>query len=141
MEQQELVTERSPGAPGSFDRIILVYDGDSGFGALLLDVLNKVFGHGTCPLCAITHSPIGKRDAWRACEARFGLIVDQLHRDELPREWSLSPSELPCVLGRSGTSRPVVLVSRAEIEACEGDILALEQRVAKALAVGTAVRA
>jgi len=115
------------------DRLILVYDADSGFGALLLDVVKKVVGKEDCALCEITYSPIGKRGAWRRCEARLGLIVDELHRDQLPPDWGISRAELPCILARRRTERPFVLVTREQIAGCHGVVEALEQQLHRAL--------
>lgn len=47
------------------DRLILVYDADSGLGAMLLDVVKKAVGREDCPLCEITYGPLGKRSTWR----------------------------------------------------------------------------
>jgi uncharacterized protein YbjT (DUF2867 family) len=55
-----------------------------------------------CALCEITYSTLGKRPAWRACEARLGLPVSELHRDEPPAEWGLDRAQLPCVLLQEG---------------------------------------
>jgi hypothetical protein len=120
--------------PDQVDRVILVFDADSGLGALLVDVLKKVTGREDCALCAITYSPVGKRRAWAACERRLGLPVEELHRDEVPAEWGLSRADLPCILGRGGQARPFILVSRAEIDACRGSLSALERRLRDALA-------
>lgn len=115
------------------DRLILVYDGDSGLGAMLLDVVKKTVGREDCALCEITYGPLGKRGAWRACEARAGLLVDELHRYQLPDDWGISPTELPCVLARSQAERPFVLVPRDEIVACRGRIETLERTLTVAL--------
>jgi hypothetical protein len=117
------------------DRLILVYDGDSGLGALLLDVVKKAVGREECALCEITNGPLGKRGAWRACETRLGVIVDELHRDQLPDAWGVSRSDLPCILGRSGTERPFAVVSRDEIISCRGSVDALEAKLVAALAI------
>ncbi len=116
------------------DRLILVYDGDRGIGAALLDAVKKAVGREDCALCEITHGPLGKRRAWRACEARLGVAVDELHRDELPDAWGISRRELPCVLGRLGDAPPFVLVSRAEIGALQRSTDALEATLRAALA-------
>jgi hypothetical protein len=113
----------------------LVYDGDSGLGAMLLDVVKKAVGREECALCEITHGPLGKRGAWRACEARLRVIVDELHRDQLPVTWGVSRSDLPCILGRAGTERPYVVVPREEITSCRGRVGALEAKVVAALSV------
>jgi hypothetical protein len=119
---------------GRADRIILVYNADSGLRAMLLDAVKKCVGREDCTLCEITYSPIGKRAAWSACERRLGMPVEELHRDQLPAAWGIAQSELPCILGRYGSTPPFVLVSRAEVAACAGRIERLEQRLRDALA-------
>lgn len=116
------------------DRIILVYDGDSGLAAMLLDAAKKALGREDCALCEMTHGPLGKRDAWRRCESDLGVIVDELHRNQVPEAWAVSRTALPCILGRVGDQNPFVLLTRAEIEACGGEIPALEHRLRSALA-------
>jgi hypothetical protein len=116
------------------DSLLLVYDGDSGLRAMLLDVVRKAAGREDCPLCEITYGPLGKRRPWKACEARLGLLVEELHRDELPPGWKIRRDELPCVLARAGTEPPVVLVGRDEIVACGRSAEALERRIRDALA-------
>ncbi len=113
-------------------RIILVYDADSGLAAMLLDVAKKAVGREDCALCEIAYSPLGKRSAWKACERRLGVAVEELHRDQVPREWGIA--ELPCVLVRDGDAIPRVLVSRDEILACNRSVEALEAKLVSALA-------
>jgi hypothetical protein len=108
-------------------RIILVYNGDRGLGALLLDVVKKAVGREDCPLCEITYSPVGKRRAWAACEARLGIPVEERHRNDLPAAWGIT--ELPCILGRNGEDPPFVILTRAEIAACRGSVEALARRL------------
>lgn len=120
------------------DSLILVYDGDSGLRAMVLDVLKKAAGREDCALCEITYVPTGKRSAWKACEARLGVEVTELHRDCLPPEWKLQHDELPCVLARVGGERPVVLLGRDEIAGCRGSAEALERRIREALAAHSA---
>ena len=117
----------------SVTRIILVYDGDSGVAAMLLDAAKKAAGREDCPLCEITYSPIGKKRDWVACQRRLGVAVEETHRDRLPREWGLSRNELPCILGRADAERPFVLLARAEIVACRGRVDELERRLRDAL--------
>jgi hypothetical protein len=116
------------------ERIILAYAGDSGLGALLLDAAKKALGKEDCALCEITHGPLGKRDAWRQCEGNLGVVVDELHRDQIPDAWAVSWAALPCILGRVGDQRPFVLITRTEIEACGADVTALERCLRAALA-------
>jgi hypothetical protein len=120
------------------NRVILVYNGDSGLAAMLLDAVKKASGREDCALCEITYSPVGKRREWVACERRLGVEVEELHRDRLPREWGISRAELPCILGRAGNERPRVLLSRGEITACRGSVDELERRLRTALDAPTA---
>jgi hypothetical protein len=115
------------------DRIYLVYAADSGLRALLLDVLKKAVGREDCALCEITYSPVGKRGAWAACEARLGIPVEEMHRDQVPAAWGIARDELPCILGRRGEDAPFVVVSRDAIEACGGRVDALEAKLNTAL--------
>lgn len=115
------------------DTVILIYNGDSGLKAMLLDVIKKSLGREECALCEITYSPLGKRKAWTACEARLGVTVQELHRDQLPVEWNISPKQLPCVLARTRDGAPTVLLTRDDIAACRGSVEALEHRLREAL--------
>jgi len=119
--------------PGSVSRVVLVYNGDSGLAAMLLDAVKKAAGREDCALCEITYSPVGKRGEWAACERRLGVAVEELHRDRLPAAWGISRSALPCVLGRVGDERPFVLLGRADITACRGSVVELERRLRDAL--------
>ncbi len=116
------------------DRLILVYDADSGLRAMLLDVVKKAVGREDCALREITYGALGKRGAWRDCEARLGVTIDELHRDELPAAWGVSRAALPCILGQVGKERPFVLVTREEITACHKSLGALEAKLVAALA-------
>jgi hypothetical protein len=116
------------------DRIILVYDADSGFGAMLVDAAKKALGKEDCALCEITHGALGKREAWRRSESALGVIVDALHRNHIPNAWAISRTALPCILGRVGDKPPFVLVTRTEIEECGAELTALEHRLRTVLA-------
>lgn len=115
------------------DRLILVYDGDSGVRAMLLDVLKKAVGREECALCEITYSPVGKRREWVACERRLGMIIDELHRDRIPPGWGVTRAQLPCVLARVKDETPFVLLTRGEIAECHGSVEQLEQGIVAAL--------
>lgn len=110
-------------------RLILVFDADSGLDAMLADVLKKAFGREDCALCEITHSPLGKRQAWQACEARLGTPVRELHRDELPTAWGLDRAQFPCVLVQDDEDKPQILLKKSDIVACAGQVEELERRL------------
>jgi hypothetical protein len=115
------------------ERVILVYDGDSGLRAMLLDVVKKAVGHEECALCEITYSAVGKRGAWKRCEQRLGVEVAEMHRDQLPSEWAVPRSDLPCIRAQAGDERPFVFVRREDIVACHGSVEALEGAILGAM--------
>jgi len=117
------------------ETLLLVYDADSGLRAKLLDAVKKAVGREECALCEITYSPLGKRRAWTACEARLGLPVREVHRDEVPAAWGIGRHALPCILLQSGAATPTVLLHRSAIQQCGGDLDVLETQVVHALAV------
>lgn len=125
---------------GSLERLILVYDGDSGLRAMLFDVAKKCAGREECALCELTYSPLGQRSEFRECKSRLGVAVDELHRDQLPAEWGVSRAQLPCILGRVGAARPFVVVTREEIIACGGRMSVLEAKLLVAVSNGERLR-
>lgn len=114
-------------------KITLVFDADSGLRATVADIFKKLTGREDCSLCAITYSPVGKRRAWVDCTSRLGVEVAELHRDEVPADWGLTPADLPCIMGEAAGERPSILVSRDAIAACGVSVAALEQRIESAL--------
>jgi hypothetical protein len=118
------------------NRLILVYNGDSGLRAMLLDALKKAVGREECSLCEMTYSSFGKRRSWVTCAARLGVPVEELHRDEIPPTWGISRTDLPCVLGGVSEATPIVVLTREEITACRGSVAELERRLAAALGHG-----
>lgn len=118
---------------------VLVYDGDSGIRAMALDVVKKLAGREECALCEITYGPTGKRGAWRQCEARLPVPVEEMHRDRLPAAWGISREQLPCVLWRSGDGVRVLL-DRERIAALGGRPEALEAALRDAMPEGAIPR-
>ncbi len=119
---------------GAASRLILVFAANGGLTAMLADVVKKALGREDCALCEITYSPLGKRQAWQACEARLGVPVHELHRDKLPPEWGLDPGQLPCVLLQESAAKPTILLTKADIVACAGQLEELERRLRAGLA-------
>lgn len=117
------------------DSLIFVYDGDSGVAAMMLDVLKKAVGREECALCEIVYSPVGKRRVWKACAARLGLAIAEMHRDRIPGDWNLKRDEVPCVLARVGSERPFVILKSDDIAACRGSADLLERRIRDAMAM------
>lgn len=115
------------------DRLILVFNAESGLRAMLLDVLKKAVGREDCALCEITYGPLGKRGDWKQCERALGLVVDEIHRDQIPPGWNLTHEQLPCVLARVRDATPFILLTREAIASCAGSIDALGRQIRTAL--------
>lgn len=61
------------------------------------------------------------------------MPVRELHRDELPAGWGFEKAQLPCVLVQEGETKPEMLLTKAQIAACDGRIDQLEQQLREAL--------
>lgn len=112
--------------------IVLLYDADGGFVPMLADVVKKTFGFEECPLCEIVYSPVGKRGAWKQCEAKLPYPVEHKHRNEVPPAWLQAAGELPVVALREG-NRLTVLLDRAALGACKADPVCLDAKIRAAL--------
>jgi hypothetical protein len=79
--------------------LIFVYNADSGLFNTLTDIAHKLFSPRTypCNLCALTHSPLGMKNEWRAFLSELQQPLEFLHRDEFHRRHGLSDAELPAI--------------------------------------------
>ena len=84
----------------SKDRLIFVYNADSGFLNMLKDWTHKVVNPSTynCQLCALTYGHTGERKKWRTFISTLPYNAVFLHRDELGKQYpSLKDTPLPCI--------------------------------------------
>ena len=111
------------------DRILLVYNADSGRLNALFDSALKALGAGACTLCDLTHGLAGERPEWRALKCGLGLPVEGLHRDELwPEIAALVDGRLPCIVVERDASLSIA-VTREELAACRGSQTAFAELV------------
>lgn len=105
------------------DRLILLYDANSGAWGAVVDTAKKILMLKGCPLCSITHGIAGEKNEWKSCREEIGIRVDYLHRDELQGETARLAQEvgLPCVLAQSG-SELVPLLNPEVLERCRGSV-------------------
>lgn len=68
---------------GKIERLILIYDANSGGAAALVDLTKKLLRLDGCSLCNITHGILGVKQEWRNCKRELNVPVDYLHRDEI----------------------------------------------------------
>lgn len=111
-------------ATRTIERLILIFDANSGRWSALVDSAKKALQLNACSLCTITHGLAGEKAAWRECKAGLNVPVDYLHRDELGGGMA-EVGRLPCVVAEVGGER-VVLVTPDTLSACGGEVDALD---------------
>jgi hypothetical protein len=120
--------------PRPVDRLLFVYNADSGTLNAILDSARKLLSADGCPLCSLTHSLAGERAAWTRCRESLGVAVDYVHRDELtPSLRRLVGSSLPSVVARAAGEETLLLGPEA-IDACSGSVDELITRLRAAAA-------
>jgi hypothetical protein len=79
------------------DKIIFVYNADSGIINAMKDWAHKIVSPETypCSLCALTYDNLGMRRPWREFVQELGYEVEFLHRDELEEQYDIRDVPLP----------------------------------------------
>lgn len=85
------------------ERLIFVYNADSGLFNTLTDIAHKIFSPATyaCNLCAITHSNLGMRKSWKEFLETLAVPLEFLHRDELIAKYGRDDIALPAILSEN----------------------------------------
>ena len=110
----------------TIERLYVVYNADSDWWSLLVDVVRKLAGRDECPLCTLTHGTTGVRASFRRCKESLGVPVEPVHRDELTPELRALGSELPFVAVKTGGALRVLL-EKSGVVGLGGDTEALER--------------
>ncbi len=97
------------------DRLLMIYNADSGLANAALDSLHKLFSPGTyaCRLCDLTHGLARMKAEWRTTIEALPLPVAFLHRDEFHAARPGDPTPLPAIL-RETAAGLETLVSAAD---------------------------
>jgi hypothetical protein len=69
-------------------RIIFVYNANSGKGKAILDSLHKMISPSTydCNLCALTHGSFGPKKEWNNFLSRIDASLEFYHKDEYEKQ-------------------------------------------------------
>lgn len=111
------------------DRLLFVYNADSGTMNAIIDSAKKLLSLNGCPLCSLTHSLAGERSEWQSCKESLGVPVDYVHRDELSESLrALVGNKLPSVVARTGDDE-IVLLGPDVIQRCKGSVADLRGRI------------
>jgi len=115
--------------PRKVDRLLFVYNADSGTLNAIIDSARKLLSINGCPLCSLTHSLAGERSEWLSCKESIGVPVDYVHRDELsPALRGVVGDRLPSVVARAG-DQDIVLLGPDVIQRCKGSVADLRGRI------------
>ena len=101
------------------NKLIFVYNADSGLFNTVTDIAHKLFSPSTynCQLCAITHSAFSMREEWKTFLDSINQEMEFLHRDEWNKLHPDNKDELPAVFVKNGSIK--VLLSSDEIKQCQ----------------------
>jgi hypothetical protein len=116
------------------DKLVFVYNADSGFFNLLADMAHKMVSPETynCQLCMLTHGHVGMREQWKEYLESIDAELEFLHRDEFLKSYGQHSAALPALfLVRGGEAE--LFMSEAEINRCEtldALIMQLDNRLA-----------
>lgn len=80
-------------------RLVFVYNADSGLFNTVTDIAHKILSPGTyaCRLCALTHDHFTVRRDWVEFLGRLDADCEFLHRDELASRYGIRDVELPAI--------------------------------------------
>lgn len=83
-------------------RLVFVYNADSGLFNTVTDIAHKILSPGTyaCNLCALTHGHFSVREEWVEFLQTLDADCEFLHRDELASRYGIRDVELPAIFLR-----------------------------------------
>lgn len=116
------------------DKLVFVYNADSGFFNLLSDMAHKIVSPETydCQLCMLTHGNLGMREQWKQYLESIEAELEFLHRDEFLKKYGQHAASLPALfLVREREAE--LFMSEAEINSCES-LQVLIEKLDKGLA-------
>ena len=111
------------------DRLIFVFNADSGSFNAFLDSARKLLQINGCTLCSITHGLAGEKSEWKECKEEIGVPVDYVHKDEIwPALEAAINGKLPCVEAKTGDDL-VLLLGPDVLDRCKGSVADLKGRL------------
>jgi hypothetical protein len=115
------------------EKLIFIYNADSGLPAAMLDSAKKLFRLEACGLCTITHGLLKEKKQWKDCQTQFNLPIDYFHKDDLPNNIKeIVGNNLPSILAQIST-KYIVLLNHKEINSCKGNVANLEIKLKESI--------
>ncbi|BAM79777.1 hypothetical protein CYME_CMH092C [Cyanidioschyzon merolae strain 10D] len=119
--------------------ILVIYNADSTLVGEVRYFLQKVLFHNYCAACVLTHGRRSEKPEWVALKSGqhdWGSRVRlrNVHRDEIgPEARKVAGKHLPCVLGRLENGSYLLLLTREELELCNGHVGGFRERLSETL--------
>ena len=111
------------------DRLIFIYDANSGKIGAFLDSTKKLLMIGGCALCTITHGILGEKTEWKECKEELGVPIAYYHKNEIPEYLQEMVSDhLPCILAQAG-GKAFMLLEPEVLKRCRGNVGDLKGRI------------
>jgi hypothetical protein len=115
-------------------RLVGVYDADSTMRGELAYWIGARLGRRHCSLCDITHGAVRQRSEWKTCQAGLPVPFDTYHRNDQPDPVRTSAGgQAPVVIATTDTEN-IVLLTPADLEACNGSIELLVEAIERSAA-------
>ena len=117
------------------DRLVFVFDANSGKWNALVDSAKKALGLRGCSLCAVTHGLLGEKEGWKECKEGFGVPIDYVHKDEMHHDLKkVAEGNLPCVISVVD-GEPIMLIPPDVLEQCKGSVSELKKKIQRHCAI------
>ncbi|KAK4532716.1 hypothetical protein CCYA_CCYA13G3573 [Cyanidiococcus yangmingshanensis] len=129
----------APGCQNPLVEILVIYDADSTLAGEVRYFLRKVLFHNYCAACVITHGKRCEKPEWTALKSGqhdwgANVRLRNVHRDEIELEArNVAGAHLPCVLGKLMNGAYLLLLTRQELELCQGHVSSFRLRLSETL--------
>ncbi len=115
------------------ERLYLAWNAELSLTGGLAYVANRLRGKDECALCELTYDGISEKPEFKQCKRDIGLPFEGVYRNRMDSEQAAAAADdFPCVLARTSTGL-VKLLSRTEIESCNGDLDLFTDRLREAI--------
>lgn len=103
------------------DKLIFVYNADSGVFNLFADMAHKFFSPDTynCRLCMLTHGHLGMQDRWKEYLATLAAQLIFLHRDEFYQQYGQHLTAALPAMFLDRQAEVELIMPESEMNACD----------------------
>ena len=116
------------------ERIYFVWNADHNFKGACLAIVDFVQNKHSCSLCEIAYHTVTPKQGWKDYKLALSIPIEELYRNQLsPQQADAADHEYPAVLAQV-ENITVKLLSKAEIDACGGDLGRFEEALNARLA-------